>query len=361
MIKCRPIDPILIRTHGDLIFLEAGKARALADAGKVTYEGHKPMAFASMMGMAPEAIPVVKVDPKRAQPVECYLQRSGWRPHRAGKHQPRVLWIQDRSKLGGAELSNDTVVRVGESLGFDIVSVSPPYFPQHLFNEADFAIVNNVHEFNADQAKAIQLLLFESRLPYVKYEHDLRELKRLNIARPLFSRARLSVFISPAHCRWHKEAIDIGAHTELPLAIDTDFYQRLPSDAVRDDKTVVPTPHKCGMELNAFIATRIDKEYLLIGDRGGLVIPKGAKVTGLPAQSPEKMRQLFAEHALVVHLPERCWAGERVVLEAVCCGAETVTNGNVGHASWNPMPDRAALAKAPYMFWSQVEAACTSQ
>ena len=365
MIQCRTVDPILIRTHGDLIFLEEGKARALADLGKVTYDGHSPLARTHVLGLVDAAQPQAPTEgprpPAPKQETVHYLERTRWMTHRAGRVRPRVLWVQDRSKLGGAELSNDTVVAVGESLGYDIATVSPGWFQQGLFAEADFAVVNNIHEFNANQFYSLQQLFFEQCLPFVKYEHDYRELKRLNVSRALFQRARLCVFLSPAHYAGHLAEITIGEHLELPLAIDTDFYQRRKTDAARDDKTVVPTPHKCGVELEAFMASRPDKEYILVGTRGDVHTPKGVTVTGIPSQSPEGMRKLFSEHALVVHLPSQRWAGERVVLEAQCCGAEVVMNENVGHASWKDSErDRKALETAPYTFWEKVGAACIS-
>lgn len=357
MIQCKPIDRNMILSHGDSVFLEEGKARALADLGKVTYDGYTPLArILREQPPTAERVPGAATPPcgltdTRPPAPGSYLTRSTWAPHRAGACTPRVLWVQDRSKLGGAEMSNDTVVAVGEALGFDVISLCPGHFVEALIAEADIAILNNIHEFRGEQFYALLAMCHERRLPYVKYEHDYRELGRENISRALFQRARLAVFLSPRHAEKHAAALGpIENMIVLPLAVDTDFYT--PGKDARAD-VLVPSPKKCGAELEACMVKNPEPTYTLVGPNS-ISAPKGVKVVGVPAQSAEGMRSLYRKASLVVHLPEKEWAGERVVLEALLCGARVSTNERVGHASWPVLPDRAALRSAPYRFWEAV-------
>lgn len=359
IVKCKPLDRNLILSHGDELFLEEGKARALADIGKVSYEGYEPLA--RVLKTETRTAPGVTAPSRRttdARPPApgSYLKRDAWAPSHHGHILKRILWVQDRSKLGGAELSNDTVVAVGERLGFDIIGVCPGYFPGHLFATANCAILNNLFQFSGEQLRRLLALCFEDRLPFIKYDHDYRELGRLNIARSLFQRARLAVFISPRHHAQFVEALGpVTSHVILPLAVDVDTFT--PGKADRpENSALIPTPQKCGADLRKFMETvGKDYAYTIVGNSHGLSIPSGVKASGAPEQSQEGMRDLYRRHHFVVHLPEKPWAGERVVLEASLCDATVVMNDNVGHKSWERFPSRTDIALAPYQFWKAVD------
>jgi len=254
-------------------------------------------------------------------------------------------------------MSNDVVVAVGESLGYDIVGVQPGHFPEALFDTADFMVLNNIHEFAPEQFYKLQYLCAERRLPWVKYEHDYRELKRLNVSGLFFQRAQLCVFLSPRHKALHVAQTGELRAIELPLALDVDAVLRAARGVERDSTLVViPTPRKCGAELQKYIKANPDFHYTLVGPSD--ISLQGVKGEAIPKQSPEALWKLFAQAQFVVHLPENEWAGERVVLEAKLCGAVTVTNDRVGHSSWGAVPGADALRRAPYEFWREVEKAC---
>jgi len=254
-------------------------------------------------------------------------------------------------------MSNDVVVAVGESLGYDIVGAQPGHFPEALFDTADFMVLNNIHEFAPEQFYKLQYLCAERRLPWVKYEHDYRELKRLNVSGLFFQRAQLCVFLSPRHKALHIVQTGELRAIELPLALDVDAILRAARGVERDSTlVVVPTPRKCGAELQKYIKAHPDFHYTLVGPSD--ISLQGVRGEAIPKQSPEALWKLFAQAQFVVHLPENEWAGERVVLEAKLCGAVTVTNDRVGHASWGAVPGADALRRAPYEFWREVEKAC---
>jgi hypothetical protein len=174
-----------------------------------------------------------------------------------------VAWIQDFKKVGGAELSNHAVVAAGEVLGYDIIGITPSLFDTRVLGQADLIVVNNFFEFSPSQLTTVRQLLHEQRVPYVKYEHDLRELRRVNISRPLFRDASLVVFISPAHQKVYEKSLGWEATARavsLPLAINPEDYKTAHGVKREPGLTLVPTPQKMNPhDLEAYIGRNPDR------------------------------------------------------------------------------------------------------
>jgi len=308
--------------------LEIEKARALQRSGEIRIVQRDE---------SPSSLPVNKqfVDPR-----SLYLFRKSFT-----KKEKRIAWIQDFSRMGGAELSNCAVVKRGAELGYDIVGVHPSEFKPDILVQADAIILNNLFEFSELQYRQILWELFEHRKPYVKYDHDLRELKRLNKTRSIFERSKLNIFISPMHRDLYKKEFIYG--DALPLGIDiSDFAGG--ETGTRLDQTLIPVYHKGRGNHSRYMSEHKRERFI--------VIDREKKV---PYQ---EMLKMFKASKKVVHLPEQPWAGDRVYFEAILSGCEIVANDNVGHKSWNPKCSignlKIWLDDSITDFWKKVEGSC---
>jgi hypothetical protein len=272
----------------------------------------------------------------------------------------RIAWVQDNAIdwKGGAEFSARQVMAVGEQCGFHIEMMTPAGFSSDVLANADLVVLNNLWHFSGEQMRAILAVLFERRIPYVKYEHDHRELTRPEFSRRLFERAAANVFLSPAHRENHREAL--GAAGEcIPLAIDVDAYRPVPgveralgTALVSNVRTI-----KTWERLKAYVSEHQEIRFTVIATNG---VIQGRNVKVIPPVLPEKMPELYSAHEFLVHLPDAWCAGERIVFEAALCGCKIVTNERVGHASWGwDLTDAAALRErlidAPYEFWRLID------
>jgi len=352
-VKCKVIDENMRRHLGDFAFYDEAKAQELSSLGLVEVPSEAGGESDSLTrdthtGRAPASPP---------SGAPTYLTRgAGYREDSVGY---RVAWIQDFSKVGGAELSNYEVVRVGEDIGYDIIGVTPSLFDTRALEQADIVIVNNCFEFSGPQLTTIRQFLHEKRVPYVKYEHDYRELRRLNISRPLFRDASLVVFISPRHRDEHGASLGWEATARsicLPLAMNPDIYG--PVKGVEREKglTLVPALKKVDPKvLEKYLDENPRRDLLLLGQcqaplpAGRVRHHKKVPTTDMPA--------VYSQCEFMLHQPRQKWAGERIYFEALLCGCEPIVNDNVGHASWDY--DRndlsQVLAEAPTTFWGAVE------
>lgn len=359
-VKCRVIDDNLKRHLGDVAFYDEPKAQELSSLGLVEViveEGDEQadaLTRADMVGRQP-ATRTPSAPPPGAP---AYLTRgAGYREDSRGY---RVAWVQDFSKVGGAELSNYEVVRVGESIGYDIIGVTPSLFDARALQHADVVVVNNCFEFSGPQLNTLREFLHEKRVPYVKYEHDYRELRRLNISRPLFRDASLVVFISPRHRDLHAASLGWEAVERsicLPLAMNPDAYK--PAKGVKREKglTLVPAIKKVEPKvMEQYLHDNPGRDLLIVGQcQAPLPIDRVKFVKHTPA--PE-MPKLYSRCEFVLHQPRQEWAGERIFFEAMLCGCTPVTNERVGHASWgNDLKGKTLarrLKQAPMDFWRAV-------
>ncbi len=338
LIACEPLSPELKAAYGEIIHLPEDKARTLHARGKVRMLPN-PIA-------APESVNVS--DPG-------YLKRSSFTKDNFTK----VAWVQDFSKMGGAEISNCTVVKAGEKCGFDIVGITPSNFYKEVLKAADVIIINNFMEFQADQFKTVMRYLYEEKKPYVKYDHDYRELKRGELARQLFTFSKLNVFISPNHKKKYVNLFGQILNERsivLPLAIDTDLYKTDFSIKKDSNSILVPCARKCSNSLERFIKDHPDFNFTIIDSCGKSF--SGNNIKLLSKVSSEEMVKLYQAHDKMYHCPDIPCPGERLFFEAQLCGCTPIVNENVGHASWkfdiiNEL--KPTLERAPYEFWRMID------
>lgn len=284
--------------------------------------------------------------PRIGPPDDDYLFRS-----RFGKRSgTRVAWIQNYSKNGGAEISNYNCIAVGRDLGFDVVGVvSNSLRGFGLCKDADVIVVNNLHSGNRDE---IFDYLGRTTVPWIKYEHDLQETEF-----DLYKKSRLNVFISPLQKKFYEKKVGEGMSRSiaLPLAIIPDRWEYR-SDSRQPNTVFVPTYEKCRGTITEFIKSNPDKKFVFAGS----VTPPFKNVERLGPVDHARMQDAYHKYETVYHCPDKEWAGDRVLFEAVLSGCKIVTNGNAGHASWNfDWRDHETLRKklsaAIHDFWHEVE------
>jgi len=271
----------------------------------------------------------------------------------------RVAWIQDNSRPhGGAENSNRCVVAVGERLGFDIVGITPENFHPRVLEECDVAVLNNFFQFSTAQMRMVLDFLWTKKKPYVKYEHDSRELERTSFSKRLFADSVLNVFLSPAHYRNHH--VKLGCKgISLPLAIDVDAFRPV-AQVVRDPRKALIVGGwrrggKTSTSLRKYIESHRNLAYVSVGFEFPMT-------TCIPHRTLGEMPALYSSAGWLIHLPDMVCAGERVFFEAALCGVKVVANDNVGHLSWKrDLSDidglRDWLRQAPFDFWKAVQSA----
>ena len=317
LVKVQALSARLKAAYASDFHLEYEKACKLQKSGEIRIVDS---------GVAPSAPLSVRSEDRRLS----YLYRPSFI-----KHDKRIAWVQDFSRMGGAELSNIAVVKRGVEIGFDVVGVTPDNFKPDILKGADIIILNNLFEFKDDQFRNILWELFEHRKPFIKYDHDLRELKRLNKTRPLFERSMLNIFISPLHKKLYEKEFIYG--DALPLAIDVSAFNNA-KQGNRVDQTIIPAYHKGRANHDAYIAGHRKEKFV--------------KFDQEKKTTHEEIIKLMQGSTKVLHLPCVPWAGDRVYFEALLSGCEIVANDNVGHKSWPPCTALAGWLDASLStFW----------
>lgn len=342
LLKCEILDKDLARRYdGPVVSFDAARARRLEAKGVVRI---LPQETVTSEGLTQAHNPPSSV---------LYLNRQSFLGNAS---LLKVAWVQDYSKDGGAELSNKTVVAIGETLGMDIVGITPTNFHQSVLADADIIIVNNVFEFDPEQMRRLRFFLYERRIPYVKYDHDYRELARVNLSQQMFWLSRMNFFISPAHMEQSRKALGVPDNcVALPLAIDTSMFHFTPSVERTLGGVLIPCYRKGKARIAEFIEKNPQYSYSIIGQADREF--KDRRISHLGAGPIGIMPALYARHEFTLHLPEEHWAGERVYFESILCGCKPlIDEEKVGHASWKFAADdvRVELDKAPYTFWREV-------
>ncbi len=281
-----------------------------------------------------------------------------------GVRKQKVAWIQDDFIIGGAELSSGLVIEIGRDCGYSIDFITPStdsLAMELILSQSDFIVISNFWGFSEEQVHIILKSIYSDRKPYVKYEHDHRELDRLEFSRKLFQNSRLNVFLSPIHLKNHREALGCEG-IAFPLAIDVDLFK--PVEAIKRKKgtaLICNVRHfKRWENLRKYINDHQEIQFTVMADK---TLPiYGSNVTIREMIPYNKMPELYSEFEYLVHIMDGWGAGERVIFEAALCKCKVVANEMVGHMSWgkdltNTNIDdlRDWLTLAPYAFWKEVD------
>jgi hypothetical protein len=353
------LDPALKATYGATMRMEETKAIRGEQRGKwrIRREGEAQT-------------PVTRVADMRPVEETLTTQNLFGQPRRGSVYETkglekktRVAWIRDDALIGGAEISGDTVARVGTDCGFDVNLITPKFSATEIAEHVRLArvlVLNNVWQFDRNQMAVILAAIYADQKPYVKYEHDHREIGRPDFSTKLFARSALNVFLSPVHLENHRRALGCEG-VALPLAIDVSKYAPVRGVDRRPNSAIVCNVRnfKTWTALQAYVTAHPETSFTVLAKDP---VVHGDNVATRRMVAPNDMPALYSEHEYLVHLLDGWGAGERVVFEAALCGCKVVANDRVGHTSWNfDLTDRAALAEkleqAPYDFWKGVSEA----
>jgi len=292
---------------------------------------------------------------------------------------PYIGWIQDTEKYGGAELSNLTVIKAGRKLGFDFYVCTPRTYDKKELTKCDILVVNNFFFFKEDQFHFICDLLFEYGIPYIKYEHDHREIigdqARPKFARVLFGRSFLNIFISPFQRDNHLKYLGklVEPYFILPPAVDTSVFKPIKGIKRRPNTMVSTTGRlyesKGYRHLSSFILSKQDefnfdiytKNYKEVKEN----FSKLSNVTIYPPVENDYLPKVYSSAGYVIHLPHAYEACGRTIAEGLLCGCKPITNQNVGIRSFKELNIgdeekfdikffKKSLDQGVYDFWKTV-------
>lgn len=281
---------------------------------------------------------------------------------------PKVVWLQTFSrKNGGGELSSLHVIDVGKKLGFDIETMHPDNLQSRKIIKSHFVVVNGLAQFPDTQQGEIIDALVEQEVPYVVYDHVPFEGKDNQRYLALFGRSKLNVFISPLHYKLRQEQFKsfLEPSTVLLLAIDPSIYK--PLDVEREPNTAVVLSNNIkalgGLGIlqyalnNPEIKISIYTQYPESAEE----LRKATNVEIKNAVEPEKIPEVLSRTEKLLHLSEHFKANDRVVFEAILCGAEPIISATIGAGSWTSEFDilnvkllKKVLRRAPRIFWREV-------
>jgi|TARA_Y100000310_G_scaffold202070_1_gene202184 hypothetical protein len=313
----------------------------------------------------------------------------------------------------GAELSNAQVIKVGRDIGYEIVEVNQKNFVNHqVIKDADVVILNNLFMLGEQQfTRLLEVLMGEDK-PYVRYEHDFsfckwrqppcmgkmdgkgdicgscnvhltpQNFRQQEIYRRLFSRATLSVFISPMHRDIHERAIgeyNIEPYHILTPPVDVDRFHMNGSETERESDLIVSTAGKLNptggdkkgwSNVSAFIDDHPEFKYEIYT----LLHPeiqawKSLNHFNVSLREPipwEMLPEVYQRSSKCLFLPNMPDAAGRTVIEAALCGCEPIMNDMVGAKSFpkeridfdNIDIMRAQIERGPYDFWKAVDRYC---
>jgi hypothetical protein len=270
----------------------------------------------------------------------------------------RIGWVQDLVRVGGAEISNQEVRRVGNDCGFEVMMITPESLQNNeQLTSVDLFILNNIWYFSQEQMAVILRTIYAGT-PYVKYEHDYRELQRPEFSTKLFNQSKLNVFLSPKHLKDYQKGLKCDGLC-LPLAIDINHFKPAEKAERKENSALVfNTPNrKLGKSGEDFIKANPEMMFTILSNNN--VPALGTNIVLSPPVPYKDLPMLYSAHEYLVHLPDRDWAGERIIFEAALCGCKVIANDHVGHMSWKKdLTDNKGLAEwltqAPYEFWKRV-------
>lgn len=354
-VKCQIIDPELKKSYGPFhhypyqIALKgerAGKWRIVRENAPVHIYENKMMTADSNIG------PCLPIGRGYEIPQLRYQTKA--------QKKTKVAWIMDNALVGGAEMSCREIIRVGIDCGYNIAVVTPDHFSKDDL-KTDVIILNNIWGFKDDQMRKLSLALYHDRIPYIKYEHDHRELNRPEFSRRLFQSSRLNVFLSPMHLENHKKALGCDGIC-LPLAINPDEWNVIDGIQRQANTALICNVRnfKSWEKLQTYIREHPNIEFFILTNLKPPV--QGRNVQARKMVNISQMPMLYSEHEYIVHLLDGLGAGERVIFEGALCGCKIISDDHSGHISWGKdLSDldnlRSWLRKAPYQFWREIDRA----
>jgi glycosyltransferase involved in cell wall biosynthesis len=248
----------------------------------------------------------------------------------------KVLWISDfnlNHTLGGAQRSNDLIIKKGRELGLSIMEANYNFnFKIFDFNEYDIIVSSNLETIAAKHEDIINKIA--SHKYHVRLEHDLNRYLNQTDREKLFRSCKKTIFLTDYH---HKLFIsnygDFFQNVEIVAdPIDTDlFYNK---NNQREDKILyVGFMHdlKGTSSFFEFALANTELEFVVAGWGSRIYTFLSENVSNVKYLGPvqyEKMPELYNKYDKLFYNPVLPEPFCRSVGEAVLCGMKLMSNSS---------------------------------
>ena len=299
----------------------------------------------------------------------------------------RVAFVQDLNiwtHAGGAERTDQGIVKEGLRRGHDIDLITPENFPPIEAISCDLVVFSNVHMLMyMDNGR--RLLQLAEKHPYVMWHHDYwcryrlyypmlpkcKDCTYIGPWRKLYSESVLNFFMSLLHREGYLYAMpEIANHPYalVPSAINPSDYQPIKQVNPKPNTVVgvnVLLDFKGKANVIKYAQEHPELSFTFAGGlEGEATLPRNCKYIG--PKSQQELVQLYAESECLIHLPSQPSPADRVPVEFLIANpnGKLVTNRNVGILSYpNVIQDGKVnreelielVTNSPKVFWGKIE------
>ena len=284
----------------------------------------------------------------------------------------KVLFISDYSSSmpGGAQMSNQHVIKEGRSLGYDITEYNHDSSKLLLLSNYDAVISSNLDYMSRmDNFKFIFDKIVEHPF-HIRYEHDSCSYLHPELRRILFESTKLNLFLSDFHLYFFQEIYgDYFKNNEIVYdPINTEIFQ--PTEQEKEyDYLYCGYGHVLkGLEnfIN-FAKTNTDKKFAFVGwfsnqpESSGLgqELLKVDNIKVLEKAEPSEVPNLLRKTEYIYHDPIVNEPFCRMVAEALLCGcklkgARNKIGSYLEYQKYGEELFREKCKNAPKLFWEKI-------
>jgi glycosyltransferase involved in cell wall biosynthesis len=278
----------------------------------------------------------------------------------------KLLWLCDYTikevPAGGAEITDDHIIRAGRSLGYDISVIRPSGLRSNCVESSDVIIFSNCYEFMSPARKS----LIETK-PYIVFTHDSGRWMSVVKEHPsMLKNSLANIFLSPLHRDCFKAYLPEQTNQNLlvPPHIPVDFYDM---GRERVNRVMFAGNIHSGKGVQdiiefAKVHPNIHIDFFYNRSQSNLVAQlKQLKNCHLKGYRPkEEIFECYNKYKYFMHIPQHQEAFGRAVGEAFLCGCDLIVNDRVGAMSygWDYSVFREKTLYSQFTFWHDLERIC---
>ena len=279
----------------------------------------------------------------------------------------KVLFISDftlEQRSGGAQVSNDIIIKKGRELGFDIKEHHHLSSITDFLSSYDLVINSNLEAISKISPEKLQYI---NKMPNsVRLEHDSCLYLEKNTRQQLFENCKKTFFLSQFHFDFFKEFYgNYFKNVEIVYdPIDTSIFKK-------EDKTKIYDIVYCGYlhklkglnNLMAYAKANPERKVSVFGwgDLNPATLFEGFdNITFEGSKTHEEIAEVFKQSKAVFHSPIVNEPFCRMIGEALLCGVEEVIGNtekigsylefkNIGYEKFKEECENAAS-----IFWGKV-------
>lgn len=273
-----------------------------------------------------------------------------------------ILWLVDYTvkevPAGGAEITDDHVIRAGEELGYNINVIRPNSLRSNVLSKADIVVFSNCYEFpNPAKRKVME------EKPYIVYSHDSGRWSHVLKDNPdMMKNSLATIFLSPLHrdC-FSKYLTEVNNTLLIPPHIPYTFFDK---GEERVNKIMFVGNIHEGKGIYQIIDYAKDNPKLIFdfyykrSSQKAFHQLKKLKNCNLVGYVPkEKIHENYNIYKYFIHIPVHQESFGRAVGEAYLSGCDLIVNDRVGALSygWTYKEFREKTLNAHYLFWEKLE------